>query len=202
MAEWELFPASWQTWSMWSNDGFQRDHGIRGLARHPPGIEHPLVADSADHRATANEVTNLLVGDLPVAGNQGPAIVVAGQQGAFEKLHCLPKAIVGQMADIENHAHLVHGAQKVPSLRQQPSHRARAVRVGAHSEMGGADHPQPVLPPFTHRTGLKDGSAPSMLRINPSGVEAELFAFHSSRWACKERQSLSIRNTPRDSMMR
>ena len=65
-------------------DGLEADDLARGLAPDPAGREHPGVEGRADDGAALDQEADLLVAELPAVGDQGPAVVVAGQHRAAE----------------------------------------------------------------------------------------------------------------------
>jgi hypothetical protein len=91
--------------------GFERDDfGLR-LPAHPVGVKHPSVECGADDGAAGNEAFDLVVGKLAIAGDEGSAVVVAGEDGAVEVLEGLGHGLVAEVGDVEDHVQVVHDAQ-------------------------------------------------------------------------------------------
>ena len=87
--------------------GLETDDRPRGLAPIPAGDEHPGVEGRADHGAAVDQPLDLVVAELPLVGNQCPAVIVAGQHGPAEEIERLGKAGVGEMGRVEDHAQLL-----------------------------------------------------------------------------------------------
>ena len=62
----------------------------------------------ADHCAARDEGLDLLVGELAIARDKRPAVVMAGQHRPAEDLQRLPERFVGQMRRVEDHADAFH----------------------------------------------------------------------------------------------
>src|SRR5262249_33089067 len=75
------------------------------------------------------------------------AVVVARKDRSAKHRERIPKTVIAEMGEIENHAHLLHCAQKVVPHRSEPAGVAGAVSVGAGSVMRGADGAKSVCPP-------------------------------------------------------
>ena len=84
--------------------GLEADDLARGLAADPAGREHPGVEGRADHGASLDQQADLLVAELPAVGDQGPAVVVAGEHRAAEDVERLEEAGVGKVGGVEDHA--------------------------------------------------------------------------------------------------
>src|SRR5437867_2434202 len=112
-------------------------------------MEHPVIAGSADDGVSLDEALDLVIGELPIAGNERAAVVVACQDRPAEQFRCLPETLVRQVRHIEDHADFLHDLQEFSALTRHASGGARAVRVGACSVVGHADHPESVVPPLS-----------------------------------------------------
>ena len=147
MAACRALPASWQTWSMWSTIVSSVTPVSSGVVspRTQPGYQHPGVEGRADDGAAADQPLDLVVGELPLVGDQGPAVVMAGQDRAAVDVERLVEALVGQVRHVEDHADALHLLQQRPARRKQAAVRAGAVGVGADAVVGRADDAQAGL---------------------------------------------------------
>src|SRR5438094_5473636 len=112
-------------------------------------MEHPVIAGSADDGVSFDEALDLVIGELPIAGNERTTVIVAGKDGPAEQFRGLPETLVGQMRHVQDHADFLHDLQEFSSLSGHASGGARAVRVGAGSVVSHANHPESVVPPFS-----------------------------------------------------
>ena len=80
------------------------DHGVRGFALNPSWVEHPGIQGHPNHPTAPDDGLELLVRKLPISGDQSAAIVVTGQHRPLKDVQRLPKGLVREMGDIQNHA--------------------------------------------------------------------------------------------------
>src|SRR6516164_8345096 len=99
---------------------------------------------------------DLIVRDLPVAGNETAAVAVTGEHRSSEALRGLPEAFVSKMSDVQNHADRLHGAQEFDASRAQPAGKTGAVSVGTGAVMRETQHSQPLLPPWHYILGRQN----------------------------------------------
>ena len=100
-------------------------------ANDPALGEHPRIQRQADHRAALNQRLDLFVGQLPISRNQRPAVVVARQYRTLIHLQRFPERLIGQVRHVEDHAALIHLAQKRRPIGQQPPFAPGSVRIRA-----------------------------------------------------------------------
>ena len=68
---------------------------------------------------------NLVVGQLPLVGNQRPAIVMAGQHRAAVNVQRLVEALVGKVGHVKDHADALHLFEQRPARRKETAARCR-----------------------------------------------------------------------------
>src|SRR5207245_9554208 len=97
------------------------DSGVlrKRLATLPAGVKHPGIERRADHRTALYQPFYLVVGKLPLIGDEGAAIVMAGQDVACKAIEGFVKALICQVRHIKNHADLFHGPEQRPAARKE-----------------------------------------------------------------------------------
>ena len=74
----------------------------RGLAAMPPRQSIHASSAMRDHCVPRGQGPNLVVAELALMRDEGPAVVVAGPEWTAESLERFPEAVVAEMRDIEN----------------------------------------------------------------------------------------------------
>ena len=78
--------------------------------------QHPGVESGPNYTTTLDDRFDLVIVKLAIAWDERPAIVVTRQQRSPPDLHRFPKALVGQVGEVENHSGFFHRAQQVDAL--------------------------------------------------------------------------------------
>src|SRR5205807_2172993 len=79
--------------------------------------------------------------------DQGPAVVVAGDDGAAEQVERLVHRLVGEVGHVEDHADALHLAEQGGAVLVQAAGFAGAVAVAGVAVVREADDPQAGGPP-------------------------------------------------------
>src|SRR5690349_6795958 len=119
-------------------------------------MKHPAVEDDADHRIPRDQPADLLVTVLPIAGNEGAAVVVTRKNGAGEDIQRLEETWIAAVREVQDHAEPIHLAQKRDALLRQRPGIAGSNRVMTLAVMRQAHHAQALLPPPLRVRGLDD----------------------------------------------
>src|SRR5689334_22716951 len=73
----------------------------RGLLSYPVGHHHPGIQCPTDHSPSFYQNFQLLITELTVVIDQGPAVIMTGPYGPVKNIHSIPKRIITQMRGIE-----------------------------------------------------------------------------------------------------
>ena len=89
--------------------------------------------------APRDQLLDLLVVELAVAGNELATVLVAGPDGAVVMLKGLPEALVAQVRGVENDVEPVHLREQLATAWTEAAVGMRARRIAAGSIVGRPD---------------------------------------------------------------
>ena len=123
------------------DDGGERDASRRwrGLAANPSGYEHPGIEHAADDRATLDQLSNLIVGELPIVRDESAAIRVARPDRSVEMIERIAQAFVAEVRHVKDDPEPLHLLDQFSSLCAEIASRVRAVGVSPRPVVGRAD---------------------------------------------------------------
>ena len=104
----------------------------------PAGLDHPGIHSGADDRTAFDQGFDLVIRQLPVGVDQCAAIVMAGEDRAFEDVQCFPKGLIRQVRGVQQHADGIHRFEQRRSVRFQASLAAGAETIRVFAVMRGA----------------------------------------------------------------
>ena len=139
------------------DDVGQCDLLVRGVPNDPPRLQHPGVECDADHTIALHDGVQLLVPELALVGDQGPAVVVAGEHGAGVAIHGLPECGVRKVREVEDYAQPVHLCEQRLAQWPEAAICRRAARVAPRAIVRRSQDAQPGLPPPRQLGRIGDG---------------------------------------------
>ena len=138
-----------------------REGDVRvAVAVPPPGRDHPTVQRGADDAVAPDDGADLIVGELPLMGCEGAAVVVARQDRAGIVVERLPEGLVGAVREVEDDPQAPHlGQERLPQAGQ-PNLGPGPAGVPSRPEVTEFEEAKPALPPLLQLGRFEDGVRP------------------------------------------